>query len=460
MAALLVLVSSAAFGQTKFPLKIQCNVLDADVYVNNKLYTKTTANLQIQLPPGVFSIKIAKAGYSEYSANVTVPRGGTTISVVLQPLSGGAPAPAPASPATPFLPKFPLNVNSSVPGAEVYFNGKFVGNAPLGQTVIGGTYEVVVKAPGYQDFTQRLNVNGPVQINAVLNPAQVVPAPAPIPVQSTLSVNANAPGADVYLNGNRAGQTPFSAQLVPGTYNLVVRAPGYNDYNQTVVVNGPTQINAMLTAIQATLSVNANVPGADIYLNGNRAGQTPFSAQLVPGTYSLVVRVSGYNDFSQTVVVNGQTQINAMLTAIQATLSVNANVPGADVYLNGNRAGQTPFTVQLVPGTYSLVVRAAGYGDYNQAVVVSGTAQVNAILTPLAATWQLSLPAGDMNTNGRGNGVLVFIDGSQQQGVSGQILPGRHSIRLIAGSLVAETAIDVQAGRVYTIEPYFMVNVK
>ena len=376
-----------------------------------------------------------------------------------------------------------LTIQCNVSGAQVYLDGKLVGNTAPNFSIIlpARSYSLKVSKSGYQDFATTVNLptsgttiqvsllaRGQIQApQQVQQPQQVPqsqqipqPQPVPQPVQSFLSVNANAPGADVYLNGNRAGQTPFSAQLVPGTYNLVVRAPGYNDYNQTVVVNGPTQINAMLTAIQATLSVNANVPGADIYLNGNRAGQTPFSAQLVPGTYSLVVRVSGYNDFSQTVVVNGQTQINAMLTAIQATLSVNANVPGADVYLNGNRAGQTPFTVQLVPGTYSLVVRAAGYGDYNQAVVVSGTAQVNAILTPLAATWQLSLPAGDMNTNGRGNGVLVFIDGSQQQGVSGQIPPGRHSIRLIAGSLVAETAIDVQAGRVYTIEPYFMVNVK
>ncbi len=280
-----------ATAQTKFPLRVNCNLSDADLYINDKLYTKTTPNLVIQLPPATYSIKVARQGYLEYKANVTVPAGGTTLSVTLQPI-GGATAPA-VIPAPSLLATIPLNVLSNVAGAEVYLSGRLVGNTPLSTMVVAATYDIVVKAPGYLDFSQRLQVRSATQVNATLTP-QIM--------QFGLSVNANVAGADVFINGNPAGKTPFNAQVPFGSYTILVRAAGYADFSQNVLVNGPVQVNAILQPLMAgwqlslpDAAVNKDLKGGhwsqiQIYIDG--ALQKGSTGQVMPGR-RLVRIVSG-----------------------------------------------------------------------------------------------------------------------------------------------------------------------
>jgi hypothetical protein len=399
--AFLILVSllaiGSAFAQTKFPLKIVCNVMDADVYINNKLYTKTTANLIIQLPPSTYNIKVAKAGYNEFQANVAVQasNSGTILNVALQPLQ------APAQVGTPnILPSFPLNIASNVSGAQVYLNGKPTGQTPFGQNVIGGTYEIRVTAPGYADFQQKVIVKGPLQVNAMLQPTGQM-----------LSVQSNVQGADVIINGNPAGKTPFSAQVPSGSYNVTVKAPGYFDFNQGVVVG------------------------------------------------------------------NGAAQVNAVLQPLGYQLSVSANVQGASVFVNNQQLGQTPFATTLAPGSYTLLVRASGYLDYQVQLSVNGPQVVNASLQPASASWQFRIPEAFLNKDqgkdqGKGKDqrsyaqAQLWIDGILQPEApgqafaSGQLFPGRHVIRFVSGGLAVETQVDVQAGKAYVFEPFIGISVK
>jgi len=374
-----------ATAQTKFPLRVNCNLSDADLYINDKLYTKTTPNLVIQLPPATYSIKVARQGYLEYKANVTVPAGGTTLSVTLQPI-GGATAPA-VIPAPSLLATIPLNVLSNVAGAEVYLSGRLVGNTPLSTMVVAATYDIVVKAPGYLDFSQRLQVRSATQVNATLTP-QIM--------QFGLSVNANVAGADVFINGNPAGKTPFNAQVPQGSYTVTVRAPGYIDFSQNLVVNGPVQVNASLQPLAAVVTVAANVQGADVFINGNPAGKTPFNAQVPFGSYTILVRAAGYADFSQNVLVNGPVQVNAILQPLMAGWQLSL----PDAAVNKDLKG----------------------GHWSQ--------------------------------------IQIYIDGALQKGSTGQVMPGRRLVRIVSGALQAETLIDFQAGRSYAIEPAFGVMVK
>jgi len=376
-AMFIALASGFLAAQTKFPLTIVCNENDADVYINNTLYTKTRPNLAIQLPVATYSVKIAKAGFAEFNATVAVTNKGAKLSVTLQKLAQ-TPTPTPTPTPSPFLPQFPLNVTANVPGAEVYLNSKLVGTTPYGANVTGGTYTVVVKAPGYGDFSQRLQVNGPQQVNATLQPTGVA-----------LTISANVPNAQVLLNGNPAGNAPFSSQVPPGSYTVTVRAPGYLDYNQNIVVSGPSQVNAVLQPVTYALTVNANVAGADVIINGSALGKVPYSALALAGGYTIVVRAPGYDDYSQTIVV-------------------------------------------------------------------SGPVQVNALLQPSQASWKVSIPEALVNKSLKGghwNQIQIYVDGVLQKGDLGQVLPGKHLLRIVSGGLSYETAIDFLAGKQYSIEP-------
>jgi hypothetical protein len=151
-------------------------------------------------------------------------------------------------------------------------------------------------------------------------------------------------------------------------------------------------------------------------------------------------------------------------------LSVSSNVGGATVFINGNPAGQTPFTGQLPNGSYMVLVRAPGYMDFGQTVVVgNGPVQINAMLQPMLASWQLRLPENFMNRDtrpGHPREIQVWVDGAIQPEAqwpvlaAGQLMPGRHNIRIVSGALAAETQLDVQAGRAYILEPILGIDVK
>jgi hypothetical protein len=383
-----LLALSAAFAQTKFPLRINCNEMDADVYINNKLYTKTMPNLTIQLPPAVYSIKIAKAGFNEFNQNVTVKagNGGTLLNAVLQPLQAPAQVPAPNA----LLPMFPLNINSNVAGAQVYLNGKLSGQTPFGQKVIGGTYEIRVTAPGYSEFQQRMVVRTPTQVNAVLQGSS-----------SQISISSNVNGAEVIINGNTAGRTPFAAQMPMGSYSVQVRSPGYLDFQQNVVVgNGPVQVNAVLQSLGYQVTVNANVQGALVLVNGQQVGQVPFMTALPPGNYGIIVRAQGFMDYQAQLSVNGPQTVNAILQS--AMSSYQFKIPEA--FLNRDRDR-------------------------------------------------------DKESGGRRN-IQLWVDGVLDNDFAGQLTAGRHVLRFVSGGIAVETQVDIQVGRSYLFEPFIGINVK
>lgn len=461
------LMGCATLGaQSKGLLTVQCNVSGSQVYLDNQLVGNATPTFKLNVYAKTYTLKVSHKGYQDFTATITVSPSGTLIQANLVPVGQPAPAPAPTPPpAPPTGGKYTLSVTCNVPNAGVLVNGAMVGKVPYSAQYPAGTYTVVVRWGGYNDFTQTVTLNGNFTVNAVLTPTQ--PAPPPPPAQYSFTINANVQGANVTINGAAVGRTPYTAQLQAGSYTVTVSFPGYGNFSQSVVVNGPGQINAVLSPLQAPLSVNANVQGADVLVNGSPVGRTPITIQLAPGTYTVTVRAQGYSDFTQAVQVQpmGQAQVNAVLTPLQVPLSVNANIQGADVFINGNVMGRTPITIQLAPGTYTVTVRAQGYGDFNQTVQVQpmGHAQVNAVLVPIMSSWQVSVPDSIVNRDMKGghwSQIMIYVDGQLQRGNSGQVSSGRHTLRITSGGVAAEVVFDVLPGRTYVFEPFFGITVK
>jgi hypothetical protein len=53
-----------------------------------------------------------------------------------------------------------LNIESSVPGADIEVDGAFVGNTPSTVAVAAGSHQIVVKKKGFTDRSRMLNVTG------------------------------------------------------------------------------------------------------------------------------------------------------------------------------------------------------------------------------------------------------------------------------------------------------------
>jgi hypothetical protein len=53
-----------------------------------------------------------------------------------------------------------LNIESSVPGADIEIDGAFVGNTPSTVAVATGSHQIAVKKKGFIDWNRKLNVTG------------------------------------------------------------------------------------------------------------------------------------------------------------------------------------------------------------------------------------------------------------------------------------------------------------
>jgi hypothetical protein len=81
---------------------------------------------------------------------------------------------------------------------------------------------------------------------------------------------------------------------------------------------------ASAAAKKGTLSASSSPGGATVMLNGTSYGVTPLNIQLESGTYSLVLRLTGYQDYSQQVSITpGKT------TTVAATLTPDTSPPSA-----------------------------------------------------------------------------------------------------------------------------------
>jgi len=139
-----------------------------------------------------------------------------------------------------------------------------------------------------------------------------------------ISFVSSPSGADIYLdNVLQTPKTPATITNVPaGNHSYLLRLSGYSDATGTVTVTaGQTAVvSVTLTPVVTTGSIIfvSSPSGVDIYLdNILQSVKTPATITNVPtGNHSYLLRLSGYNDATGTIIVNsGQT------ASVSATLS-------------------------------------------------------------------------------------------------------------------------------------------
>lgn len=129
--------------------------------------------------------------------------------------------------------------------------------------------------------------------------------------------------------------------------------------------------------------------------------QTPWKGWVPPGAYRLEVEAAGHVPTSRPVAVLRRRRYEHTLTLQRAVgrLSVDANVPGAVVRLDGRTVGATPVVGAEVPsGQRAVWVSGAGFLPWAALIEVplQGEVEVEAALVPLVpmegATWPRRAP--------------------------------------------------------------------
>jgi len=124
-----------------------------------------------------------------------------------------------------------------------------------------------------------------------------------------LLLTSKPAGADVFINGaKQSGQTPLTLPLAPGSYNLVLRMPGYEAFATSVQVKDNVQTQLLEVPLKekstvkvAWAQVETTPKGAEIFVDGETTGQmTPGRVQVPAGMHTVTVKLNGYQPARRT----------------------------------------------------------------------------------------------------------------------------------------------------------------
>jgi len=357
-------------------------------------------------------------------------------------------------------------VNCNIAGADVYFDGEYVGTTAYSGTLDVPVYttgtpytNIRVERSGYQTYTGKLP--GEPTKGAI---ADVYVTLQPVETVGSIHVTSNPSGAAIYLNGNYRGVAPLTIKdLAPGTYTLEADRSGYQSDRTTITVRAGKQSDFQFTLTPipqyGSVSITSNPSGAFVYMDGVYKGRTPLTLSSVSAkAHNIELDLAGYYDWKTTVsVAAGVTRyVNAQMAPIPSEttgrIDVVSSPAGADVYLDGVHQGKTtspgPFTVSNVRvGTHTVKIGMAGYQDYTTTVDVRGatTSYVSAALqpAPVSATGSIAVTSSP-------TGAEIYIDnaykGITPLTVDG-VAAGTHAVRVaLAGYSDWSTSVQVGAG--------------
>ncbi len=136
--------------------------------------------------------------------------------------------------------------------------------------------------------------------------AKPTPLPAPVAgaVSGTIEVQSSTAGAIVSVDGRELGRAPQRIELRAGPHQVRVEKEGFAPYATEVhVVPGHSvRLSARLEAEAPRLRVEADVPGALVFLDRKPVGKTPLELRDVPpGSHRLNVTAEGFEMYSETI---------------------------------------------------------------------------------------------------------------------------------------------------------------
>ena len=308
--------------------------------------------------------------------------------------------------------------------------------------MIPGEYEIEADSEGYYSYFSQI------QINDTAN--QVIPVELDL-LPDTLNIEAQVV-SEIYINNFFIDNSPGSIELFSGTYDLRLESEGYIPYEEEIVIDGGGQDVfkiVELTPDIAFLSVETNIIGAEIYIDGQLFGETPFRGNITSGNHDLELSFEGYQSFNRRINVPPEeeliiTDINLELALFE--IEINSDPEMASIIINDSYVGVTPITLSVRSGeNLDIEANKLGYLSTSEIIEnVNGSLLLDLTLDPDLASIVIT---------GNPEGAEVILDGQSigNLPISLEVLALPHTLRIQAeGYIPREERIELQSNASYS----------
>jgi hypothetical protein len=232
-------------------------------------------------------------------------------------------------------------------------------------------------------------------------------AAAPAIVEGQLSIDSTPQGAQIQVDGQAAGVTPFNlAGLMPGQHMVTVSKPGFITDTRTVEVGSGSKsaMNVQLAPLSAAVALRSDPAGAAVWMDGKDTGKvTPAQISVDrAGNHTFVFKKQGYLDETASANLQiGQTfQLAPTLRALGNTdeirfggkfkkvfggsdtagmgmVSIKTQPKGAQIAVNNRIVDRmSPADFYLNPGNYMVDITLTGFKSVHKVISVEKNGKV------------------------------------------------------------------------------------
>ena len=266
-----------------------------------------------------------------------------------------------------------LRIESDPAGAEVRVNGAARGTTPLSLTMAVGEYTLTVQQGTNVKELPVVVANGAVTVHHITWTDGSLAATLET---GSLSVATDLTGGLVSVDGDDRGAAPLTLRsLSAGQHRVVVRAGGAA-YTRTVQIEAGSTASLFIRGAAGTTPgwISIASPVVVQVFEGQRLiGTSDVDRIMIPGgehDLELASDALGFRATRRVRVAAGQT-VTVMLEMPIAPLSINA-VPWAEVFIDGNRVGETPLAnLPHTIGQHEIVFRHPQFGERRLTAVVT-----------------------------------------------------------------------------------------
>ncbi|MBQ9501729.1 MAG: PEGA domain-containing protein [Lentisphaeria bacterium] len=342
-------------------------------------------------------------------------------------------------------------------GMEVSFQGRVFRGEPVLLRLRPGVWNFRFSAPG---FYPRM---GSVAVEAGRTAKVKVELE---PVTSSVMISSEPAGAKVIFQGRAQGVTPLViSDLAVGEYSAQIVRPGYGEerISWKIVNERPLPLlSVKLKLTSGRILVRTRPEAARIFIGGKLVGTSPWNGVLEAGIYPVRAERDGFTAREEQVTVASgkEVTVDIALDTRPGSLAVTSEPSGADVFIEGRKAGVTPWKSDGVrAGNYKVKLALPGYDSAERVIPVAPARNEKAHFILDRSTGSASFmirPAGvNFLIDGKFRGVVQAVKNSAAETRMTEIdnlSPGPHVLTVThprAKPLKRNIRFTVEKGRRY-----------
>ena len=233
-----------------------------------------------------------------------------------------------------------------------------------------GTYRYKVSAPQYHSKEGTVTVSDPE--NKTVETVELLPS------FGTLNIltQGNLAGAVIYIDNDNVGTVPAALLRVQsGSHTLKLMKPKYKTYVQQIDVKDGQGLTLTPVLEPNFTKVKISCPeGGEIWANGQKLGNSPWTGDLEYGSYSMEVRKpshrTAYQNMEFTELSDKEINLSSPIP-IYGSLSIDCS-PDAKVTIDGAGAEDSPvFMSKILIGEHTVMFEKEGYASKTMRVNVT-----------------------------------------------------------------------------------------